>query len=65
MTDDHDKARLHQGADHSAPYPVSRLAPPFRGTELAADVAQAETLLGARTGAKLRVIADQIQALQT
>jgi hypothetical protein len=27
-------------------------------------VAQAETLLGVRTGAKLRVIADQIQALQ-
>ena len=65
MTNDHDKGRLHQGADHSAPYPVSRLAPAFRGTELATEVAQAETLLGARTGAKLRVIADQIQALQT
>jgi hypothetical protein len=64
MTHDHDKGRLHQGADHSAPYPVSRLAPAFRGTELAAEVAQAEALLGARTGAKLRVIADQIQALQ-
>jgi len=64
MTSDHDKSRLHQGADHSAPYPVSRLAPAFRGTELAADVAQAEAMLGARTGAKLRVIADQIQALQ-
>ena len=65
MTNDHDKRQLHQGADHSAPYPVSRLAPAFRGTDLAMEIAQAETLLGARTGAKLRVIADQIQALQT
>jgi hypothetical protein len=58
------KPSLHQGPDHSAPYPVSRLAPAFRGTDLAAEVAQAEVMLGVRTGAKLRVIADQIKALQ-
>jgi hypothetical protein len=63
MSDD-TKTRIHQGPDHSAPYPVSRLAPAFRGTDLAAEVAQAEAMLGARTAAKLRVIADQIKALQ-
>jgi hypothetical protein len=43
---------------------VSRLAPAFQVGELAAEVAKAETLLSARTAAKLRVIADQIQSLQ-
>jgi hypothetical protein len=57
-------ATPHRGADHSAPYPVSRLAPAFHGGDLAAEVAKAETLLSARTAAKLRVIADQIQSLQ-
>jgi hypothetical protein len=61
MSDD-TKTRLHQGSDHSAPYPVSRLAPAFRGTDLVAEVAQAEAMLGARTDAKLRVIADRIKA---
>lgn len=59
-----DKPEPYQGADHSAPYPVSRLAPAFRTTELAAEVERAESMLSARTGAKLRVIADQIKALQ-
>ncbi|WP_295445698.1 DUF2452 domain-containing protein [uncultured Thiodictyon sp.] len=55
---------LHQCPDHSAPYPVSRLAPAFHSPDLAAEVARAEAMLSARTGAKLRVIADQIKALQ-
>lgn len=59
-----DKPLLHQGPDHSAPYPVSRLAPAFSAPDLAEEVAHAEAMLGARTGAKLRVIADQIKALQ-
>jgi hypothetical protein len=63
MTDD-DKALRHQGGDRSAPYPVSRLAPAFHAPQLAEEVARAESMLGARTGAKLRVIADQIKALQ-
>ena len=63
MSDDTDN-RIHRGPDHSAPYPVSRLAPAFGATDLAAEVAQAEAMLGARTGAKLRVIVDQIKALQ-
>lgn len=64
MTEE-DKARLHQGADHSSPYPVSRLAPSFHAPDLAEEVARAETILGARTKAKLTVIADQIKALQS
>ena len=55
---------MHQGADSSSPYPVSRLAPSFHAPDLAAEVARAEAMLSARTGAKLRVIADQIKALQ-
>jgi hypothetical protein len=60
-----DESILHRGGDYSSPYPVSRLAPAFRGTDLVAEVAKAESMLSARTGAKLRVIADQIKALQT
>lgn len=59
-----DSPRRHRGGDHSAPYPVSRLAPAFAAPDLAAEVARAEAMLSARTGAKLRVIADQIKALQ-
>ena len=55
---------LHPGDARSAPYPVSRLAPAFDGGELAAEVARAEAMLSARSGAKLRVIADQIRLLQ-
>lgn len=55
---------LHPGEARTSPYPVSRLAPAFDGGDLAAEVAKAEAMLNARTGAKLRVIADQIQTLQ-
>ena len=55
---------LHRGPEHSAPYPVSRLAPAFHSPDLAAAVAQAELLLDARTSARLQVIADQMRALQ-
>jgi hypothetical protein len=63
MTQD-TKAILHPGDARSAPYPVSRLAPSFDTGALAAEVAKAESMLSARTGAKLRVIADQIRLLQ-
>jgi len=59
-----DKPILHPERDSSSPYPVSRLAPAFDTTDLAAEVARAESMLSTRTGAKLRVIADQIKALQ-
>jgi hypothetical protein len=63
VSDDY-KRILHEGDDRSAPYSLSRLAPAFRTTDLAAEVARAESMLSARSGAKLRVIADQIKALQ-
>lgn len=63
MSDD-SKPVLHRGEDYSSPYPTSRLAPAFQAPELAAEVARAEAMLGARTSAKLRVITDQIKALQ-
>lgn len=59
-----EKGLLHRDAAHSSPYPVSRLAPAFDSGELAAEVAKAESMLSVRTGAKLRVIADQIKLLQ-
>lgn len=55
---------IHDGNERSSPYPTSRLAPAFSGGDLVEEVARAESMLSARTGAKLRVIADQIRALQ-
>ncbi len=63
MSDD-DHPVYHQGEDHSAPYPVSRLAPSFGLVDLAAEIARADAMLSARTGAQLRVIADQMRHLQ-
>ncbi len=64
-TDNEDgKGRLHQGPDHSAPYPVSRLSPAMELVDLAAEIAKADDMLSVRTNAKLRVIADQVKALQ-
>lgn len=59
-----DKAILHRGDARSSPYPASRLAPAFHAPHLAEEVARAESMLNARTSAKLRVIADQIKSLQ-
>lgn len=58
------KGQLHKGPDHSAPYPVSRLAPPIRLTELAEQIETADIMASTRVSAKLQVIADQIRALQ-
>jgi len=68
MNDDNQKKYdgklTHRGADHSAPYPVSRLAPAIELVDLAKEVAQADNMLtGVATG-KLRVIAEQMKALQ-
>lgn len=63
MSDDQ-KAILHRGDARTSPYPMSRLAPAFHAPQLAEEVARAESMLNARTSAKLRVIADQIKSLQ-
>lgn len=67
MTEDsthNGKGKIHAGADHSSPYPVSRLAPAMGLVDLAAEIEKANQMLSARTNAKLRVIADQMRALQ-
>jgi hypothetical protein len=67
MSQDHetDKGAIHQGPDHSAPYPVSRLAPPTGLVDLAREIERADDMLKVRTSAKLRVIAQQMKALQS
>ncbi len=54
----------HQGADHSAPYPVSRLAPSFGLVELAREIEQADRMVDTRANAQLEVIAAQVRSLQ-
>jgi hypothetical protein len=55
---------IHRGADHSSPYPVSRLAPSFGLTELAREIEQADQVVGGRLSGQLQVIAEQVKALQ-
>ena len=55
---------VHQGADHSAPYPVSRLAPSFCLSDLAREIEQADQMVSTRLSAQLQVIATQVKALQ-
>ena len=65
--DNHQKKEgplLHRGPDHQAPYPVSRLAPAIDLVDVARQIEQADQMIGTRVNAKLRVIADQIKALQ-
>lgn len=67
MTDKHDRRSppaVHQGADHSAPYPVSRLAPNFGLIDLAREIEHADQAVSSRLGSQLQVIADQVKALQ-
>lgn len=59
---------VHRGPQHSAPYPVSRLAPAFDAAvaaqDLAKDLARAEHMLGAVARGKIELIVEQIQNLQ-
>jgi len=54
----------HAGPDHTSPYPVSRLAPAMELVDLAKEIAQADEMLNTKASAKLKVIADQVKALQ-
>jgi len=66
MSTENDKPKgdIHQGSDHSAPYPVSRLAPPTQLVDLAREIERADDMLKVRTTSKLRVIAEQMKTLQ-
>lgn len=58
------KGDNHQGADNTSPYPVSRLSPQVELVNLAKQIAEADAMVNTRVSAKLKVIADQIRALQ-
>jgi len=53
-------------AEHQrrSPYPVSRLAPAFEPVDLTREISEADRMVNVRVSAKLKVIADQIKALQ-
>jgi hypothetical protein len=59
-----DRLAIHRGADHSSPYPVSRLAPGFGLVDLAHEIEQADQVVAGRLGAQLEVIAEQVRSLQ-
>ena len=54
----------HHLSDNSAPYPVSRMAPATELVDLAREIEQADNMLGNVVHAKLKVIAEQMKALQ-
>lgn len=55
----------HTGSDNSAPYPVSRLAPAIELVDLAKQISDADNAIANQTSGKLKLIADQIKALQS
>lgn len=58
------RGERHRGADNTAPYPVSRMAPATVLVDLAAQIAEADNMLANVTHGKLRQIAEQIKGLQ-
>lgn len=54
----------HTGPASTSPYPMSRLSAPHDLVDTAREIQKADAVLGAVTGEKLRIIADQIRALQ-
>lgn len=54
----------HHGADHAAPYPVSRMAPATELVDLARQIEEADQMLGNVVHAQLKVIAEQMKTLQ-
>ncbi len=59
-----DKGQIHEGPDHSSPYPVERGAPAFNLVDRAQEIEKADQMVNTRVSGKLKVIADQIKALQ-
>lgn len=57
-------ALKHRGPAHSSPYPISRLAPAFDLVDVAREIQKADELIVDVASDKLRLIADQIHALQ-
>ncbi|HKK13513.1 MAG TPA: DUF2452 domain-containing protein [Gammaproteobacteria bacterium] len=59
-----DKGEIHQGPDSTSPYPVERGAPAFNLVDTAQEIEKADQMVNTRVSGKLKVIADQIKALQ-
>ena len=63
MNDDqHGKG--YEGPQRTAPYPMSRLAPPYDLVRVAEEIQAADALISAVAGAELDAIAEQIRRLQ-
>lgn len=58
-------AGRHTGPASASPYPMSRLSAPHDLVDTAREIQRADAVLGAVTGDKLRLIAEQIRALQS
>jgi hypothetical protein len=58
------RGKTHEGPQSTAPYPLSRLAPPHDLVSMAEQIQAADTMLSATVGAELEAIARQIRALQ-
>ena len=58
------QGETHQGSDRTAPYPVSRMAPATELVDMAQEIATADNMLSTNAHGKLKLIADQIRALQ-
>jgi hypothetical protein len=58
------RGKNHEGPPRTAPYPLSRLAPPHDLVGMAEQIQTADAMLGATVGAELEAIARQIRALQ-
>lgn len=66
MTDDVKyKGENLKGLTHSSPYPTSRLSPSIELVELAKEVASADDMLTVQAAGKLRLLAVQIEKLQS
>ncbi len=60
----HSSGGKHRGPEHASPYPVSRLAPAFDLVDVAREIQKADALIVDVASEKLRIIAEQIHALQ-
>jgi hypothetical protein len=58
------KSDKHEGPAHASPYGLSTLAPAIRLVDVAAEIAEADQMIGAVASSKLETIAKQIRALQ-
>ena len=58
------KGDKHLGADHLAPYPLSRLAPSIDLVDMAEEIARADDILSIQATGKLQMLLEQMRGLQ-